>query len=468
MDRHEQIKQQCAQILDYYYIASDTEFFLDTKERIDVVGYFRNKNDPDIGIEVELSSGFQHDASKLSKIKSFQWRFIVTDLNDTLSLGPMIQVDGIPIEIVKPPDLDLAFETKIREITDQKSRPWFNTFMHPPTIPLTDPLLEFEREIEDQGLDFEAAKDVLFRAKLGGIHLGEYQLKKYTTEYNGLRPSREMLFLKAKGFIREDMKGRNLEEGKQLIYTLSEEAQEVTESIIAERINTKTKNLQQIVEIYGNSAVMISLLGYNGNFVDPSESRSHNTSVDYYDKASLPSTVYLFNDSTRYLTEKFNIDPEIISIAEVVASSSIFREITKQIYKALVDAQLGNKTESFSARGNLQGELYSVPLSALLEKLEVEEFVESPKIDRLRSYAEWAILQAHNPSYPKSLFDSYRAIGSDPNNAEILIEKLAEQGITSKLVKGGTSTIAIYDIKRFNDFCEWNMSTILQDFLKQD
>ncbi|MEM4090966.1 MAG: hypothetical protein QXQ46_09555, partial [Thermoplasmatales archaeon] len=128
MDRHEQIKQQCAQILDYYYIASDTEFFLDTKERIDVVGYFRNKNDPDIGIEVELSSGFQHDASKLSKIKSFQWRFIVTDLNDTLSLGPMIQVDGIPIEIVKPPDLDLAFETKIREITDQKSRPWFNTF----------------------------------------------------------------------------------------------------------------------------------------------------------------------------------------------------------------------------------------------------------------------------------------------------------------------------------------------------
>ncbi|MEM4055588.1 MAG: hypothetical protein QW578_00900 [Thermoplasmatales archaeon] len=261
MDRHEQIIQQCARILDYYYIDSDTEFSLGTKERIDVVGYFKNKKDPDIGIGIELSSDFQHDESKLSKIKSFQWRFIVTDLNDTLSLGPMIKVDGIPIEIVKPPDLDLAFETKIREITDQKSRPWFNTFTHPPTIPLTDPLLEFEREIEDQGLDFETAKDILFRAKLGGIHLGEYQLKKYTTEYYGSKPSREMLLLKAKGFIFENRVGENYEKGKQLIYTLSEEAQEGTESIIDERINTRAKNLQQIVEICGNSVVMISLLG---------------------------------------------------------------------------------------------------------------------------------------------------------------------------------------------------------------
>ncbi|MEM3861670.1 MAG: hypothetical protein QW203_04215 [Thermoplasmatales archaeon] len=87
----------------------------------------KNKREPNIKIEIELSSDFQLCRSKLSKIKSFQWRFIVTDSNDTLSLGPMIKVDGIPIEIVKPPDQNLAFETKIREITDQKSRPWFNT-----------------------------------------------------------------------------------------------------------------------------------------------------------------------------------------------------------------------------------------------------------------------------------------------------------------------------------------------------
>ncbi|MEM4055589.1 MAG: hypothetical protein QW578_00905 [Thermoplasmatales archaeon] len=146
--------------------------------------------------------------------------------------------------------------------------------------------------------------------------------------------------------------------------------------------------------------------------------------MDYYDKASLPRD-HSLDDSSRYLTEKFDIDPEIISITEVVASSHLFRDATEQVYEALVDAQLGNKTEPFSTGGNLQGELYSVPLTALLEKLEVEEFVETPKIDRLRSYAEWAILQAHNPSYPKSLFDPYSATGSDPHNAEILIEKLA-------------------------------------------
>ncbi|MEM3861669.1 MAG: hypothetical protein QW203_04210 [Thermoplasmatales archaeon] len=119
--------------------------------------------------------------------------------------------------------------------------------MHPSANYLTDSLLKFEREIEDQGLDFEVAKDILFRAKLGGIHLGEYQLKKYTTEYYGSKPSREMLFLKAKGFISEKRVGENYEKGKQLIYTLSEEAQEVTESIITERIELRGK-IRKLIE----------------------------------------------------------------------------------------------------------------------------------------------------------------------------------------------------------------------------
>ena len=153
MDRHEEIKQQCVQILNYYYVLPDTEFPLDTKERVDVVGYFKNKIAPDVGIEVELSSDFQHDAAKLAKTPSFQWRLIVTDHPDTLSLRPAANVNGKSIEIVRPPDEEVAFEAKIREFTNQNKRTWFNEFKkridRESQTGAKDPLPDFIEEILD-------------------------------------------------------------------------------------------------------------------------------------------------------------------------------------------------------------------------------------------------------------------------------------------------------------------------------
>jgi len=54
MYRHDQIKQLCVQILNYYYILPDTGFTLDNNEKIDVVSYSKNEEYPDIGIEIEL------------------------------------------------------------------------------------------------------------------------------------------------------------------------------------------------------------------------------------------------------------------------------------------------------------------------------------------------------------------------------------------------------------------------------
>ncbi len=145
---------------------------------------------------------------------------------------------------------------------------------------------------------------------------------------------------------------------------------------------------------------------------------------------------------------------------------SLASETLKKVYKALTDAQLGNETKAFNSKGDSWGEMYSVPLRALLRKLDVEEWIESSQRDKLKSYAEWVILRAHNPSVPSTLYDSFKAIGSDVHDAEVLIGELAEQGITSKPVKGGTSTVAIYDYKRFNDYCEEKMAIMLQDILK--
>ncbi len=471
MDRHEEIKQQCVQILNYYYVLPDTEFTLDTKERVDVVGYFKNKSTPDIGIEVELSSDFQHDAAKLAKTPSFQWRLIVTDHPDTLSLRPAANVNGKSIEIVRPPDEEVAFEAKIREFTNQNKRTWFNEFKkridRESQTGAKDPLPDFIEEILDQGLDIDVTKDIVFRTALGGIHLGFYSQGILGTEYHGsTEVPRELLYLRARNLIFEDRPGRNYDTGRQSIYYLSRDGRDLAERLIDERIREKEEKLRQIIGKYGNSSFLISLIGQMGRFVDRADLSGFLNNYPY-SGVQLPSVGGSWNEVPRDLIEEFNIDSEIAYTTNVMASSPLFRETLKQVYKALTDSQLGHKTKAFSSKGDSWGEMYSVPLRALLRKLDVEEWIESSERDKLKSYAEWVILGAHNPSVPSTLYDSFRAIGSDVHEAEALIEKLVEQGITSKPVKGGASTIAIYDNKRFNDFCEGKMAIILQDILKE-
>lgn len=86
MNKHEEIKKQCAQILNYYGVIADEEYNLPNNQRIDVVGYFKNKKEPDIGIEVELTSDLAKDTSKLLGIQTLQLRIIVSDKSDALSL----------------------------------------------------------------------------------------------------------------------------------------------------------------------------------------------------------------------------------------------------------------------------------------------------------------------------------------------------------------------------------------------
>ncbi len=271
MERHEQIKQQCVQILNYYRVEADPEFTLDTNERIDVVGYFNNKKSPDIGIEIELSSNLQHDASKLARTESLKLKIIVTENYDTASLGSSIKSGDKTIYIVPPPDKDLAFESKIREYTGQNTRKWFNQLekeiKERATMSGNDPLSNFSDEIRDQGLDLETAKDLIFRAALGGINVGRTD----GVTRKGPELPKELLYLAARGIIFENRRGRNYESGKEVIYLLSSDGYELASRIIQERVNEKEESILEISERFGESAILISLIGTRGRFVKDEE-----------------------------------------------------------------------------------------------------------------------------------------------------------------------------------------------------
>lgn len=468
MGRHEEIKRLCARILDYYYANSDTEYLLNSNERIDVVGYFNNKREPTIGIEVELSSDYQHDAAKLARTYSFQLRIIVSERLDTLSLGPITKASDKEIYVVSPPDRDMSFEEKIREFTKQGNRPWFNKAnqrIDHIDITSEDPLPGFEEEIRYQGLDVDIAKDILFRATLGGIHMGLYQQGKVETEYHPVADMpKELMYLRAREFVWESREGRNYEAGRQSIYHIAKDNDPLASRIIAQRIDERMEELNQIMQQYGETEVFISLLGYMGNFVDSAD-LSGRYGLDSYSSVHTPYNSIFSYQLPRYLIEEFNIVKEFLFLSDVVASSPPFKSYLNQIYKALTDGRLGNETHAFSSKGDFRGELYSVPLETLLRRFNVDQITSSSKMDDFRTYAQWVIIRASASSGVRKIYESYNAIGADEHHAEKIISDLAQQGIISKPMKGGIDTLVIYDKKRFNEYCEKKIETILQDIL---
>jgi hypothetical protein len=460
--RHEQIKRDCMDILEYYSVIADSEFTLPTGERIDVVGYSSSRKDPDIGIEVELTSNLSKDAQKLLNMKSLKLRVIVTEDPNSLSISNKPPGD---IRIVQPHDKDTAFEDLIRKYTNQEKRPWFSQSLNAQKLRITSEsslLNDFENEMREQQLDVELAKDIIFKSALGGIYYGYYRwVKGIGTEYSGKQKEKEILYLDARHFLFEDRRGRNYETGKTSIYYTSSEqgAYDLAKAVIDERVGKNKDSLQEIAEKYGTHYIVMMLLGMDVIYEHPyglaGEVNDNSSNVNHYWR-SFP------NEIPRQLIEQYNIEREIVNLFHIYVNSSLVKPEAIEIYKKIVNARLGNITDDYNSNGERSGNLYVIPLTQVLDKLNTDEIV-NINIENLREYAYWFIIRSHNPHVPETLYDPIKAIGGQINDAEMKVEELFKLGITSRFIKEGPSTIAIYDENRFREFCDQKMKYILEN-----
>jgi len=463
--RHEQIKRDCMDILEYYSVTADSEFILPTRERIDVVGYSssrKNPDDPDIGIEVELTSNLSKDAQKLLNMESLKLRIIVTEDPNSLSISNKPPGD---IRIVQPHDKDTGFEDLIRKYTNQENRPWFSQSLNAQKLRITSEsslLNDFENEMREQRLDAELAKDIIFKSALGGIYYGYYQwVKDKGMKYSGQQKEKEILYLHARHFLYEDRRGRNYETGRTSIYYVSSQqgAYDLAKAIIDERVDKNKDSLQEIAEKYGTHYIVMMLLGMDGIYEHPyglaGEVNDNSSNVNYY-WMSLP------NEIPRQLIEQYNIEREIVNLFHIYVNSPLVKPEAIEIYKEIVNAKLGNITDYYNSNGERSGDLYVIPLTQVLDKLNTDEIV-NINIENLRQYAYWFIIRSHNPLVPETLFDWVEATGGQINEIEMKIDELFKLGITSRLIKDGPSTIAVYDENRFHEFCEQKMKDILEN-----
>jgi len=463
LTRHEQIKRDCMDILECYFVTADSEFTLPTGQRIDVVGYSPGKNQPDIGIEVELTSDLSKDASKLlNEMKVFQLKIIVTENPETLKMRGLLS----GIEIVQPPDVDTSFEDLIRKYTNQENRPWCSQRLNAQKLHITSEsslLNDFENEMREQQLNVEFAKDIIFRSALGGIYYGYYLFRRdQGTKYFGRQKEREVLYLDARHFLFEGRSGRSYETGRTSIYYISSEqdAYDLAKAIINERVDRNKDRLQEIAEKYGTHRIVMMLLGMDRIYDQPyglvGEVNDNPKYVDYYWK-TLP------NEILKQFIERYNVKMEIINLFHIYVNSPLVRPGAIEIYKELTDANLGNKTEFVDSYGQNSGDLYVIPLTQILNKLNIEDAIVNINLENLRQYAYWFIIRSLSRSHLDTLFDAVKAIGGQINEIQMKIDELFKLGITSRLIKDGPSTIAIYDEDGFREYCEKKMRDILEN-----
>ena len=464
MDRHEQIKQFCADILNYYGIFGDTEFVLPTNERVDVVGYKMHENEPVIGIEVELTSDLQHDASKLANTSSFQLRIIVSNISDTLSLGKTMDINGKIIHIVPPPDNDIEFEKKIREFIKQERKTWYNEWLRRIKLNVDqDPLTGLEKEIEEQGLDLNIAKDIIFKSALGGIEVGYYRNTKKSTEFVQTSDlPKEILYLAARHIVIELRLGESYESGKDSVYSITQEGHNIALAVIKERIRNIRSYVDEIIKKFGISAVLISFLGHMGKFMQISD--------DVYSDDLRYSGIPLgdFYSTPRDIVEEFNIDDNLFRMCQIIANTPLFRPLSEEVYKSFVTNKLGNISKYFTSRGTLRGYKYRIPFRSLLRVMDIKSLFNSLDRNALMVYCEWVIFRSHNPSVPQTLYSSIAGIGSNIDRLGDMVDETFKARITSKLLGEQSNTIAIYDTKKFNDFCESKMKEVLPNILEKD
>lgn len=483
---HEKMKEICGAVMEYYFVTSDTEYTLknlNTLERIDVVGYYENKKEPDIGIEVECTSEFQKDASKLLKVPSFKHRFIVSPNPQTLALQNHTEV-----EIYNLPSEDsVDFERRIREITKTApDRDWFFPSRRN-TIGLDSPdcgdkAVALERFIETMKLNLNTVKSLLYRAYSGeGITIGHMSNSKYAGTRTNIDDEipKEIHILKSMGIFFEHTVRTP---GLPINLHLSQEAIQLASCYARKRIETETWRIQGIFNEYGPVFTYVALLGCQCNF-SPNWWNGNEATLlleEQYGRelVEMPSVLMGGNSSVNSFISE---DPMILQWLECLCN---FRQISEQVarfYERLLQIGIGVQYLSYHGReGSYDNPAqYSlkhirVPLE-ILSVMDIKEFRRSLDDGLLRKFVSIALLLSDRTRSNEFFYTDIQRLHLDQEEIEETVQELSRKGICSPLIPkelqfGYSSQSAPFTILKkveYQAFLLDRMRTIIDELLEK-
>ncbi len=463
MEDYNIIKAQCINIMNYYYINADTDENINNK----IIGYYKNNKCPDIVVYIALDNNLNSGINYSNSVKNPQWIFIITNNPNNFNVT---NVKNSTIFVCKPPSINNEFDEKIREITHQTSRKLYgnnNLIINDKNDDCKNILMNFENEIKSQCLDINIAKDIIFKAKLGGLKAGIYKNNKIETQFISKQQiPKELMYLKSREIIFEKRIGANYDSGRFAIYFISTKGLQLADCIVDERLANENYKLKDIITKYGENAVLISLVG-NIDLITAFKC------IFYLDNYSIFNSILgitysipifdIKNREAEYINKKFNIDPDLYFMITIINSSPEFRNINLNIFSELINNNLGDKKGHITSKGDSAGTAYYIPLN-ILEYINISQWALNLDTSALKDFSKWAILRSSH----KLNLNIFKAINVELDEVIEMVNETFRAGITSKILNNDENTFAIYDDKKFKEFCTSKIEDTFNDMINKD
>jgi hypothetical protein len=462
--KHEEIKNLISNILGYYGLDAISEYSINGK-RIDLVGKNPKNEEILIGIEIEITSDLKKDIDNLNSLNPKYKIIISPDADQFKSNITQIKIFNIPSETNK------EFENYIRKICENEKTGeiklnYFFDVMKTYTENMKgkDLLSKFKNFVAENKLDYKKARDIIFRAYIGG----NIEVGKVDNHYNKDLP-KEYRFLKALGFFDEEVAYVS---GLPIIAKLKNDdniigiASEIANEIIKERRD----DIESIFNKYNKSFVFCSLVGNNYDFSYDLYEYIKYMDIKHDYLVKIPLLIVVNNENSYYW--KLNIVCSFIDILNRI----------EQLYNELEKINIGVRSKTYhGSKGS-----YETPLQHAILHIKVPRELwyiikDYNDIDEsfLNEFVSYAIVYnykdvdlTHNDN-AKDFIELINKFGIDFELIKKVILELSNNGITSNLLFNfnnpedsiGTSRylFAVYDEESFKRYIRKRLNEILKD-----
>ena len=476
----ETVKETVAELLEYYGIRTEADYeSFSTREPVDFAGFINSSGEPDLAVVVDFNGHMLKDIKKLARVDHLKNIIVIAqpkNVPKTKRQMPPVRnmleqdVDVFPV----PSAEETAFENRIRQLTGRTGN---QRFFDSVAIrkaktgekQVSQVIADFESMIRDQGLDATKAKELIYKAAVGGLSTYSGKMAYGQSDEPVFERSRDLpkegIFLMALGVLTEEKKedrGFGYDSSGYYYLTLSEneKATGIATEVVNEKIENRKHEIRKLMKYYPKAFNFIILTGSLGIFaprpaINLERQRPLNTGVI--------RTTFQYENTTLLETIRLAINNLDLQISEwnrinCMASFPEIRNLVSEYFEKF--EKIGIAVRGFRGIKRLY-----LPLNTLAMHVDLASLRDSYRKDKLKKFALWDAL-LRTTMKDRDLYERLNEMEIEIEEIREALDETEKAGLTSFLLpRDAVKPFAVYNEQRFRNYCLDKMRTEVEDIL---
>ena len=487
-DMHSEVQNYLKALLEYYDFTVEKERYISPSDRIDLYGYSKSHNKT-IGIEITFTSDVRRDTEKLAK-SGFDLIYIVVD---NPAYEGKIEYRGRIIPIVHYN----SFENELRRALNiSLTFPMFGSFeewakgRRTEQIPVAEGKLDkFIQTLRYSGLDefIEDVIDLLAMLYIAREIPSMYRdaitydlirsgVKTKRPQYRTIIDPKILNILKNFGLVFEEARGSG-ELRKYFVY-LTDKGDEIGREMIANRISTNSRELDNIIEEFGKMAPIIAV-GTVERYVREIIMRFELSEKDIFDRLLSYTSqrvmdhvihgklVTMGKEVKLKYGRKQKLHPLLSLLCYFITYYNYNR--TREFFNRLEELGLAYEIPVYDSRGRFIHDEIRCPIEVSEYILSRRPLSESELIFEFGALTTiLAISRIRNPKIARERLEEYIKFYEIPlDSIKRVLDEFNRFGLTSKFIElPDSGPFLVFDEKKFEEIIKRRLVDVALRFLK--